>query len=1181
MYTDSAGYTMTVDDVLVPNQLPIASNDSYTMSGGSTLSVAAPGLLSNDAGGSGPLTAVLGAGPIHGILNLTNNGGFSYTPTNGYTGAETFTYRANDGVTNSSLATVTITINVNNAPVANDESYSILTNTTLSVAAPGILANDTDAELNLLTAVLAAGPTHGTFSFSSNGAFTYTPTNNYSGADRFTYRANDGLTNSALATVSITVVPVTNLFFENFTRSNDPTNLASPWIVAVGNWSVTGGQLKGGTNAPSSGYGLAYLTNRLSDYVVSAQVQMPTNSYGGGLGGRWDTNTGAHYAAWLYPDNSGGGPNALKLLRFAGASNAAPFVELGRANLGSVGTNFHALKLAFLGSRIAAYLDGTLLVSATDSTITNGGLASADLWTDTLPYVMTVDNVAAQSLVINDTYTVNSGEATTMPAPGILANDTGVYGTNLSASLAVGPTHGALSLNANGSFVYTATNGYSGTDSFTYQSSDGTATLGTGTVTITVTVNTVNTAPTLPAQTNRTIVELSSLNVTNSGSDAESSAGALTYTLVSTNSLGVTNSNVAISAAGVITWTPSEGQGPSTNIFYTRVSDNGSPSFAISNLFTVVVNEVNNAPTLPAQTNRIILPLSSLIVTNTGTDTNVPAATLTYTLTVTNASGVVANASISPSGVITWTPASNQDQTTNVFTTIVSNFNSIAVNSQRLSATNNFTVVVNGRPAVTTNSTSLVVEGCSPANNAIDPGETVTVSFSLKDVGLAPTTNLVVTLLASGGVSSPSGPQAYGALTAGGAAVSQPFTFTANGTCGGTITATLQLQDGSLNLGTVSVPFGLGQLAAVTNENFDSVTAPALPTGWTTSASGAAANWRTTNSQAFSAMNAAYTADATNVSSSELVSPTITLPPGPSILSFWHRFDLEYDTTSGIGYDGGVLEMKIGGGSFSDILAAGGTFVSGGYNRTLSSLYQNPFGGRQAWSGTLTAYTNTVVNLPAGASGQPVQFRWRCGTDSGIGFSGWRLDSITVTSRVCCAGIIQGHHRGPILPIQSSRTIWGGQTLWVFNGAFDDDVPTPTLTYAMVQGPTNATVDSGGVITWTPTSNQAPSSVLFKMAVWDNFVPSIGATNSFMVYVQPTPSGQEPIIKSLSLSSGIATITWSALSNRTYRIQYNNNLRVSNWTTLPPDVVAPGTIVSRTNAVGTNAQRFYRVLLLP
>jgi hypothetical protein len=133
----------------------------------------------------------------------------------------------------------------------------------------------------------------------------------------------------------------------------------------------------------------------------------------------------------------------------------------------------------------------------------------------------------------------------------------------------------------------------------------------------------------------------------------------------------------------------------------------------------------------------------------------------------------------------------------------------------------------------------------------------------------------------------------------------------------------------------------------------------------------------------------------------------------------------------------------------------------------------------------------------------------------------------------------------------------------------------------MVQGPTNATVDSGGVITWTPTSNQAPSSVLFKMAVWDNFAPSIGATNSFMVYVQPTPSGQEPIIKSLSLSSGIATITWSALSNRTYRIQYNNNLRVSNWTTLPPDVVAPGTIVSRTNAVGTNAQRFYRVLLLP
>src|ERR1043166_1755362 len=286
MYTDTTPYVMTVDDVLVPSTLPVANSDSYSMSGGTTLTVSAPGVLSNDSGGAGPLTAVQGAGPTHGTLSLTNNGGFSYTPTNGYTGSDSFTYRASDGITNSALATVTITINVNHTPVANDESFSVHTNTPLVVAAPGVLANDTDADGNSLTAVLAVGPAHGTFSFSSNGAFNYTPTNNYTGADTFTYKANDGLTNSAIATVSITVVAGTNLFFDSFTRPSYPTNLIPPWVVVLGNWTINAGILSG-TNVPSAGYGFAYVTNRLTNYVASGQFQFATNAYGGGLGGRW------------------------------------------------------------------------------------------------------------------------------------------------------------------------------------------------------------------------------------------------------------------------------------------------------------------------------------------------------------------------------------------------------------------------------------------------------------------------------------------------------------------------------------------------------------------------------------------------------------------------------------------------------------------------------------------------------------------------------------------------------------------------------------------------------------------------------------------------------------------------------------------------------------------------------
>src|SRR5206468_1752328 len=124
---------------------------------------------------------------------------------------------------------------------------------------------------------------------------------------------------------------------------------------------------------------------------------------------------------------------------------------------------------------------------------------------------------------------------------------------------------------------------------------------------------------------------------------------------------------------------------------------------------------------------------------------------------------------------------------------------------------------------------------------------------------------LVVTLLASGGITSPNGPRTYGAMAAG-TTVTQPFTFTANGACGSTITASLQLQDGPANLGTLNLVLRLGTGGPSTplNESFDGVTAPALPLGWTTmNLSGTQTNWITSTAANFSAPNAAYIADST------------------------------------------------------------------------------------------------------------------------------------------------------------------------------------------------------------------------------------------------------------------------------------------------------------------------------
>jgi hypothetical protein len=307
-------------------------------------------------------------------------------------------------------------------------------------------------------------------------------------------------------------------------------------------------------------------------------------------------------------------------------------------------------------------------------------------------------------------------------------------------------------------------------------------------------------------------------------------------------------------------------------------------------------------------------------------------------------------------------------------------------------------------PAVSVDSTALIAESCAATNGTIDPDETVTILFTLKNSGLADTTNLVVALLATNGVVSPSAPQTYGALVAGGPAVSQPFTFTAAGVCGDSIKARLQLQDGTTDLGTISVSLSLGVSSVLFTQDFDDSAVPSLPPGWTTSATGAESPWTTTNLFVDTMQNAAFAPDPSDVGLSELVSPPITLPSGFSRLTFRNNYDLEPDVDQ-IADDGGVLEIKIGTNAFTDILMAGGTFVAGGYTSTITNIWDNPLSGRQAWSGNSGGYITTAVNLPAAAAGQTIQLRWLCATDNGNGpgnFAGWRIDSIAITTATCC-----------------------------------------------------------------------------------------------------------------------------------------------------------------------------------
>jgi VCBS repeat-containing protein len=96
----------------------------------------------------------------------------------------------------------------NTAPVAAPDAYATDEDTPLVLSAPGVLANDSDAETNALNAVLVSTVAHGTLALNPDGGFTYQPASNYFGPDSFTYRALDGVTHSEPAVVTITVTPV-------------------------------------------------------------------------------------------------------------------------------------------------------------------------------------------------------------------------------------------------------------------------------------------------------------------------------------------------------------------------------------------------------------------------------------------------------------------------------------------------------------------------------------------------------------------------------------------------------------------------------------------------------------------------------------------------------------------------------------------------------------------------------------------------------------------------------------------------------------------------------------------------------------------------------------------------------------------------------------------------------------
>jgi VCBS repeat-containing protein len=390
-------FTITV----AAETVPVAVADAYSTPQDTQLRVGRnQGVLANDEGsGPGPggdLTAVLESTVTHGTLALQPDGSFNYTPAASYAGPDSFTYRAVRGPASSDPATVTITVNdTNDAPVSANDTYATAEDTQLTVAlANGVLANDTDADGNTLTAQLVADVAHGTLALNANGSFIYMPDANFNGPDTFTYRANDGTENGNTATVTI-----------NVSTGNDPpvavndsysTNQNTPLTVNAAN-----GVLANDTDLEGDPLSTALVVNVTSGILLLSPngsfVFTPAVGFSGNVSFTYQAN-----------DGSASSNTAMVTIAVAavnGAPTAAPDAYTVAEDT--------PLTVAAATGVLANDTDpdaGTSLTAALGTAVTNGTLALA------ADGSFTYTPAPNFSGAVTFTYTASDGTAASAPA---------------------------------------------------------------------------------------------------------------------------------------------------------------------------------------------------------------------------------------------------------------------------------------------------------------------------------------------------------------------------------------------------------------------------------------------------------------------------------------------------------------------------------------------------------------------------------------------------------------------------------------------------------------------------------------------------------------------------------------------------------------------------------------------
>ncbi|OII38151.1 hypothetical protein BIU98_14850 [Curtobacterium sp. MMLR14_010] len=454
---DAAGSTATSWVVVVVG--PQATADTATATAGSTLTVsAADGVLANDQGTD--LRATLDEEPLHGTVDMHADGSYTYTPKDGWSGPDTFTYTATDAEGNTSTGIVRVTVK----PSTVGDTVTTAAGQPVTVTSRDLTANDHGTGL---TVTAVGTPGTGTVVRNADGTVTYTPKPGTSGTDTFTYEVTGANGNTATGTVTVTVTPVV--------ATPDASATADGTLVVPADQGVltgsTGSDLTV-TDATKPAHGDATVAKD------GSYTYTPTPGYSGPdtfdvtvTDGTGTTTTGtvtitvAPKALADTATTTASTPVDVPVAKNDSGTSltvtAVGTASHGTASIGGTGTVTYVPEAGFSGTDTFTY-------TVTDPT---KGTATATV------------TVTVTPTAVADTVRTPAGTALAIAGSTLMGND---LGTGLRVTSHGTAAHGTVTDGPDGSLVYTPDTRFSGTDTFTYTATDASGQPTTATVTVLV-----------------------------------------------------------------------------------------------------------------------------------------------------------------------------------------------------------------------------------------------------------------------------------------------------------------------------------------------------------------------------------------------------------------------------------------------------------------------------------------------------------------------------------------------------------------------------------------------------------------------------------------------------------------------------------------------------------------------